>query len=100
MSCLRLPTPISLSVSQLILYPTRHTSLSYRCTNRTHRQQWDILSQSKSRILDFVASPTVNNGVKLSAVKFMQRVILLQTRGVSDPRVVIHLRSMAKLITV
>ncbi|KAF9221332.1 hypothetical protein BS17DRAFT_785211 [Gyrodon lividus] len=56
------------------------------CANRTHRQQWDILCQCKSRILEFVALPTANNGVKLSAVKFMQRVILLQTRGVSDPR--------------
>ncbi|KAH0836650.1 Symplekin tight junction protein C terminal-domain-containing protein [Lanmaoa asiatica] len=65
------------------VYPLLFRSL---CANRTHRQQWDILSQSKSRILDFVASSTVNNGVKLSAVKFMQRVILLQTRGVSDPR--------------
>ncbi|KAF8119842.1 hypothetical protein EV363DRAFT_1461069 [Boletus edulis] len=59
------------------------------CTNRTHRQQWDTLSQAKSRTLDFVASPTGNNGVKLSAVKFMQRIILLQTRGVPDPRVAI-----------
>ncbi|KAG6381608.1 hypothetical protein JVT61DRAFT_206 [Boletus reticuloceps] len=65
------------------VYPLLFRSL---CTNRTHRQQWDTLSQAKSRILDFVASPTVNNGVKLSAVKFMQRVILLQTRGVPDPR--------------
>ncbi|KAN0088491.1 Symplekin tight junction protein C terminal domain containing protein [Tylopilus felleus] len=65
------------------VYPLLFRSL---CTNRTHRQQWDILCQSKSRILDLVASPTVNNGVKTSAVKFMQRVILLQTRGVSDPR--------------
>lgn len=29
-------------------------------------------------------------GVKLSAMKFMQRVILVQTRGVSDPRVVFY----------
>ncbi|KAF8552401.1 hypothetical protein OG21DRAFT_1486223 [Imleria badia] len=65
------------------VYPLLFRSL---CTNRTHRQQWDVLCQSKSRILDFVVSPTANNGVKLSAVKFMQRVILLQTRGVSDPR--------------
>ncbi|KIK99799.1 hypothetical protein PAXRUDRAFT_822333 [Paxillus rubicundulus Ve08.2h10] len=56
------------------------------CTNRTHRQQWDTLCQCKTRILEFVVLPTANNGVKLSAVKFMQRVILLQTRGVSDPR--------------
>lgn len=41
----------------------------------------------KARILDFVNSPTVPVGVKLSAIKFMQKVILVQTRGVSDPRV-------------
>ncbi|KAG9312974.1 Symplekin tight junction protein C terminal-domain-containing protein [Chiua virens] len=65
------------------VYPLLFRSL---CTNRTPRQQWDILVQSKSRILDLVISSTVNTGVRLSAVKFMQRVILLQTRGVSDPR--------------
>ncbi|KAI6016044.1 Symplekin tight junction protein C terminal-domain-containing protein [Pisolithus microcarpus] len=56
------------------------------CSNRTQRQQWDLLSQCKTRILDFARSPTTNTGVKLSAVKFVQKVILLQTRGISDPR--------------
>ncbi|KAH7914854.1 Symplekin tight junction protein C terminal-domain-containing protein [Hygrophoropsis aurantiaca] len=56
------------------------------CTNRTLRQQWDVLSQCKARILDLVSAPGVNNGIKLSSVKFMQRVILVQTRGISDPR--------------
>lgn len=37
-----------------------------------------------------VWSPVVNIGVKLSAMKFVQRVILVQTRGVQDPRVVIY----------
>ncbi|KAI9064047.1 hypothetical protein FKP32DRAFT_1714615 [Trametes sanguinea] len=56
------------------------------CINRNNRRPWDILSQVKARILDFVWAPHVNNGVRLAAVKFMQRVILVQTRGVSDPR--------------
>jgi hypothetical protein len=58
-----------------------------RCINRNPRSQWDTLSQCKSTILDFVGAPVVNNGVRLSAVKFMQRVILVQTRGIADPRV-------------
>lgn len=90
MPVLRLPTLVSLHVSHPFVPNTTHLT-PHRCTNRTHRQEWDILCQARSRILDFVASPTVNNGVKLSAVKFMQRVILLQTRGVSDPRVAIPL---------
>lgn len=51
------------------------------------RPQWDTLSQCKDRILNLVWSPHVNSGMKLSAVKFMQRLILVETRGVSDPRV-------------
>ncbi|OSD03106.1 hypothetical protein PYCCODRAFT_296574 [Trametes coccinea BRFM310] len=56
------------------------------CVNRNNRRPWDILSQVKARILGFVWEPHVNNGVRLAAVKFMQRVILVQTRGISDPR--------------
>ncbi|KAH7927832.1 hypothetical protein BV22DRAFT_1031314 [Leucogyrophana mollusca] len=56
------------------------------CGNRTLRQQWDILSQCKTRILEFVWAAGSSSGVKLSSVKFMQRVILVQTRGISDPR--------------
>lgn len=58
-----------------------------RCTNRQHRTTWDSLTACKTRILELVWSPTVSLGVKLAALKFMQRVILVQTRGVSDPRV-------------
>ncbi|KAI0766933.1 Symplekin tight junction protein C terminal-domain-containing protein [Trametes elegans] len=56
------------------------------CANRNNRRPWDVLSQTKARILEFVWAPHVNNGIRLAAVKFMQRVILVQTRGVSDPR--------------
>ncbi|KZP11483.1 hypothetical protein FIBSPDRAFT_800184 [Athelia psychrophila] len=56
------------------------------CNNRNMRPQWDTLSQCKDRILNLVWSPHVNSGMKLSAVKFMQRLILVETRGVSDPR--------------
>ena len=58
-----------------------------RCQNRNLRPMWDILVVCKSRILEMVWSPTTPTGLKLVALKFMQRVILVQTRGVSDPRV-------------
>lgn len=48
---------------------------------------WDLLSQAKMKILEFVWSQHAPSGVKLAAIKFMQRVILVQTRGVNDPRV-------------
>ncbi|PCH44216.1 hypothetical protein WOLCODRAFT_138834 [Wolfiporia cocos MD-104 SS10] len=56
------------------------------CANRNMRPQWELISQAKGRILEFVWAPNVSSGVKLAAVKFMQRVILVQTRGISDPR--------------
>lgn len=56
------------------------------CTNRSNPSAWNTLSNCKTRILEFVWSNSVSTGVKLSAVKFMQRVILVQTRSVSDPR--------------
>ena len=58
-----------------------------RCTNRQLRPMWETLSSCKTRILELVWSQTAKTGVKLAALKFMQRVILVQTRGVSDPRV-------------
>ncbi|KAJ7583313.1 hypothetical protein C8J56DRAFT_953626 [Mycena floridula] len=43
-----------------------------------------MLSACKSRILEFVwfVKPM---GTRLAALKFLQRVILVQTRGISDP---------------
>jgi hypothetical protein len=65
-----------------------HLSHNFRLQNRYARQQWDTLTQAKSRILEFVWSQApVSAGIRLAAVKFMQRVILVQTRGVADPRV-------------
>lgn len=61
-----------------------------RCTNRTNHTAWNTLSTCKNRIIEFVWSPTVSVGVKLSAMKFVQRVILVQTRGISDPRVAVY----------
>ncbi|KAG9093472.1 hypothetical protein FS749_014324, partial [Ceratobasidium sp. UAMH 11750] len=56
------------------------------CANRSARQQWDTLTATKSRILALLDDTTLPLGVRLSAIKFMQRTILVQTRGVNDPR--------------
>ncbi|PPQ68582.1 hypothetical protein CVT25_005425 [Psilocybe cyanescens] len=56
------------------------------CTNRSNPAPWNTLSSSKSHIIDLAFNTNVNAGVKLSAIKFVQRVILVQVRGISDPR--------------
>ncbi|KAJ7155526.1 Symplekin tight junction protein C terminal-domain-containing protein [Mycena crocata] len=56
------------------------------CTNHSNPAAWNTLSACKTRILDLVWAPTASNGVRFSAIKFVQRVILVQTRGISDPR--------------
>jgi len=72
----------------LILMPgSVFFSLSPRCSNRNYRQQWDVLNGAKSRILEMVYAQHTPSGVRIAAIKFMQRVILVQTRGVTDPRV-------------
>jgi symplekin len=70
-------------------YLTTLGSLFPRCSNRANRQPWDVLTIAKRRIIDFVESPTsvAKAGVRIGALKFIQRVILVQTRGISDPRV-------------
>ncbi|KAG1882107.1 hypothetical protein F4604DRAFT_1991823 [Suillus subluteus] len=65
------------------VYPLLFCSL---CTNHTLCQQWDVLSQWKVHILEFIWSPTASTSVKVSAIKFMQCVIIVQMRGISDPR--------------
>ncbi|KAI0091687.1 Symplekin tight junction protein C terminal-domain-containing protein [Irpex rosettiformis] len=56
------------------------------CTNRALRHQWEVVSQAKARILNFAFAPQTPMGVKVVALKFVQRVILVQTRGGNDPR--------------
>ncbi|KAJ7865668.1 hypothetical protein B0H13DRAFT_2670840, partial [Mycena leptocephala] len=56
------------------------------CTNHSNPAAWATLSACKDRILGFVWAPSTSNGVRFSSIKFLQRVILLQTRGISDPR--------------
>ena len=59
----------------------------YRCTNKNERAQWDTLTRAKNRIIEFMWAPEVQVGVQFAAVKFLQRVILVQSRGIADPRV-------------
>ncbi|KAG6891200.1 hypothetical protein C0995_008452 [Termitomyces sp. Mi166 len=56
------------------------------CTSRNGQTAWNTLTTAKNRIIELVWAPTSNTGVKLAAIKFVQKVILVQTRGVSDPR--------------
>ncbi|GJJ11108.1 hypothetical protein Clacol_005339 [Clathrus columnatus] len=56
------------------------------CSNRTLRQPWETLLKAKAQILELITAPHASAGVKVAALKFMQRVILVQTRGISDPR--------------
>ena len=51
------------------------------------------------RILELVWAPNVNNGVRLAAIKFAQRVILVQTRGINDPRVGLYLQTRVQVFT-
>jgi symplekin len=59
----------------------------HRCSNRNYRQQWDVLNSAKSRILEILYAQHTLAGVRIAAIKFMQKVILVQTRGATDPRV-------------
>ncbi|KAH9032328.1 Symplekin tight junction protein C terminal-domain-containing protein [Lactarius hengduanensis] len=56
------------------------------CTNRNERSQWDTLSRAKNRIIEFMWAPNTHAGVQFAAVKFLQKVILVQSRGIADPR--------------
>jgi len=58
-----------------------------RCTNRTNPSAWHTLESCRSRIASYVTSSTASLGVKLCAVKFLERFMLVGLRGVSDPRV-------------
>ncbi|KAJ7180551.1 Symplekin tight junction protein C terminal-domain-containing protein [Mycena filopes] len=56
------------------------------CANHSNPAAWNTLSTCKARILEFVWAPTTTNGIRFSSIKFLQRAILVQTRGISDPR--------------
>ncbi|KZV93110.1 hypothetical protein EXIGLDRAFT_674317 [Exidia glandulosa HHB12029] len=64
------------------VYPLLFRTL---CINRNPIAQWDTLTRAKKQIVDLLESATPL-GVKEAALKFVHRVIQVQTRGVSDPR--------------
>jgi symplekin len=59
----------------------------HSAANRHARPQWDALVQAKARILELVWAPGVPTGVRLAALKFAQRVVVVHTKGANDPRV-------------
>ncbi|KAF9045824.1 hypothetical protein BDZ89DRAFT_1188893 [Hymenopellis radicata] len=81
------PTPAVVKLSIQTLTTVYPLLFRYLCGVRSNPVPWQTISACKARILALVESQNVPNGVRLTAVKFMQRAILVQTRGVSDPRV-------------
>jgi symplekin len=41
----------------------------------------------RTRVMEYNVHPTTPLGVRLASIKFLQRVILVHSRGASDPRV-------------
>lgn len=41
----------------------------------------------RMRVMEYNVHPTTPLGVRLASIKFLQRVILVHSRGASDPRV-------------
>ncbi|KAJ7281804.1 Symplekin tight junction protein C terminal-domain-containing protein [Mycena rebaudengoi] len=80
------PNPLIVKVVVQCLTTVYPLLFRLLCTNHSNPAAWNTLSSCKARILEFVWSPVASNGVRFSAMKFLQRVILLQTRGISDPR--------------
>ncbi|KAF3909175.1 Symplekin [Orbilia brochopaga] len=58
----------------------------YICHNKTDVPIWQQMVAIKSKILSML--DTGAEGVRLACIKFVQRIILVQTPGASDPRLV------------
>ncbi|TFK32777.1 Symplekin tight junction protein C terminal-domain-containing protein [Crucibulum laeve] len=80
------PKPTTAKVAIQCLTTVYPLLFRQMCTNRNNPLAWNTLSTCKTRIIELVWAPKTNVGVRLSAMKFVQRVILVQTRGISDPR--------------
>jgi len=57
----------------------------YRCSNRNDAETWNKMVTIKSNILNLWDIAPI--GVRICCIKFVQRVILVQSRGITDPRV-------------
>ncbi|KAJ7672658.1 Symplekin tight junction protein C terminal-domain-containing protein [Mycena rosella] len=91
------PNPLIVKVVVSCLTTVYPLIFRLLCTNHSNPASWATLSTCKARILDFVWASTTTNGVRFSSIKFLQRVILVQTRGISDPRVPFSRRSILLL---
>jgi len=64
-----------------------------RWTNRSDAQLWTTLSKVKQRILGWATLGTgddgrpIKKGQRVQAIKFLQKAVLVQTKGPNDPRV-------------
>ncbi|KAF5388652.1 hypothetical protein D9757_004811 [Collybiopsis confluens] len=57
------------------------------CSTRNNPPMWTTLSNCKSKAIAFVTLPGIHTGLRISGLKFIQRVILVQVpQGISDPR--------------
>lgn len=56
-----------------------------RCTNRDDTDVWNKAAAIKSKVLGLW--DTAPTGVRVACTKFAQRVVLVQSRGTTDPRV-------------
>jgi symplekin len=61
-------------------------NLLCRCKNPTETQLWVKLTQLKSKIVK-LSEHSINHGVRIACVKFVEKVIATQTPGIKDPRV-------------
>ena len=61
------------------------SSFVYRCSNRNDADAWNKMVAIKSKILSLWDIAPI--GVRICCIKFVQRVILVQSRGITDPRV-------------
>lgn len=59
----------------------------YSCLDPSQQQLWVRAGEVKTRIMEYSVHPTTPLGVRLAAIKFLQRVILVHSKGASDPRV-------------
>ncbi|KAF9269017.1 hypothetical protein L218DRAFT_916524 [Marasmius fiardii PR-910] len=80
------PNPNNLKVAVQCFTTVYPLLFRFFCNNRSNPTAWHTLSSCKDTIIRFTQTSQVNLGVKISAFKFMQRAILVQTRGAFDPR--------------
>ncbi|KAG8821629.1 hypothetical protein FRC19_007529, partial [Serendipita sp. 401] len=56
------------------------------CSDPSLHPHWLKMVDVRTRVLDYNTHPTTPLGVRLAVVKFIQRVILVHSKGPSDPR--------------